>query len=211
MRWTRAAVWSVKIFSSCPNICKICDDSARSGHCEIQHHLAKLGRIFDAHAAVAESAALMREKALLRGVVQIHLELVREIELDPAQSIRCSRRLNDVDIAVAAALHLEPHPREDQRSLSYCGSSSFWMIDCGTYQDGLTITVFIEAESSGVGVCGLPATILVRQNQAAVLDDAQRVVRHIDHHVGAAEIAWQPAPALHIGGDGLTRFASFGR
>ena len=47
-------------------------------------------------------------------------------------------------------------------SLAYCGSSSFWMIDCGTYQDGLTMTVSIVALVSGVGVCGLPATILVR-------------------------------------------------
>ena len=37
------------------------------------------------------------------------------------------------------------------------------MIDCGTYQDGLTMTLCIGAVSSGVGVCGLPATILVRQ------------------------------------------------
>src|ERR1051325_2639852 len=47
-------------------------------------------------------------------------------------------------------------------SLAYCGSNSFWMIDCGTYQDGLTTTVSIDALVSGVGVCGLPATILVR-------------------------------------------------
>ena len=40
------------------------------------------------------------------------------------------------------------------------------MIDCGTCQDGLTSTVSIGALSSGVGVCGLPATILVRQTKS---------------------------------------------
>src|SRR3990170_3850244 len=30
-------------------------------------------------------------------------------------------------------------------SLAYCGSSSFWMIDCGTYQDGLTMMWSIDA------------------------------------------------------------------
>jgi hypothetical protein len=38
------------------------------------------------------------------------------------------------------------------------------MIDCGTYQDGLMMTSFIAALRSGVGVCGLPTTILVRHS-----------------------------------------------
>ena len=88
-------------------------------------------------------------------------------------------------------------------SLAYSGSNSFWMIDCGTYHDGLTSTVSIDALSSGVGVCGLPATILVRQTMLVIAHDLERVVRDVDHHVGLAEIARQPAPALHVGDDAL--------
>ena len=61
------------------------------------------------------------------------------------------------------------------------------------------MTVSIDAVSSGVGVCGLPATILVRQTTLVVVHDLEREVGNIDHHVSGAEVARQPAPALHIG------------
>ena len=43
------------------------------------------------------------------------------------------------------------------------GRYSFWMIDGGTFQVGLTVMNFISALSSGVGMPGLPTTTLVFQ------------------------------------------------
>ena len=44
-----------------------------------------------------------------------------------------------------------------------------------------------------------------------VVHDLERVVGHIDHHVSMAEVARQPAPALHVGDNALDLFARLGR
>jgi len=76
------------------------------------------------------------------------------------------------------------------------------MIDCGTYQDGLTITSCIERQERRRRLrlagddLGAPFDLLI-------VHDPERVVRDIDHYVGLAEIARQPAPAFPVGDDAL--------
>ena len=81
------------------------------------------------------------------------------------------------------------------------GRYSFWMIDGGTFQVGLTVMNFISALMIGVARFGLPTTILVFQTSLLVAHDAQREVRDVDHDVGVAEVARHPAPALHVDED----------
>ena len=89
-------------------------------------------------------------------------------------------------------------------SRASAGRYSLRMIDGGTFQVGLTVMYFIVSVSSGVACSpGLPTTILVVHTVLPFLDDLQRVVGDIDHHVGRAEIVRHPAPALHVGDDGV--------
>jgi hypothetical protein len=59
---------------------------------------------------------------------------------------------------------------------------------------------FISALIIGVALPGLPATILVPVDLAAIVQ-RQRIVRHVDDHVQIAEVARKPAPALHVDDD----------
>ena len=88
-------------------------------------------------------------------------------------------------------------------SCASAGRYSLRTIDGGTFQVGLTVMNFIVSVSIGVAVVGLPTTTRVCQISLAVLHHPQRVVRDVQHDVGIAEIARQPAPALHIGDDGV--------
>ena len=65
-----------------------------------QQHLGVLQRILHPHAAVAEGALVMGEQVLVRRVVLIDQELVREVEADAAERVAVARRLRDVDRAV---------------------------------------------------------------------------------------------------------------
>ncbi len=77
------------------------------------------------------------------------------------------------------------------------------MIDCGTCQVGFTKMFSICAENAGLGVAGLPTTIRVLNTVVPSWTVLRREVGNVDHHVGLAEIARQPAPALHVGDDGV--------
>ena len=82
------------------------------------------------------------------------------------------------------------------------GRYSLLMIDGGTFQVGLTVMNFIVSVSSGVAlVAGLAAHDLGLPHLRAVLHHPQGEVGNVDHHVGVAEVARQPAPALHVGED----------
>ena len=62
---------------------------------------AYLAGILHPHAAVAVGAHVMREQVLVRRVVLIDQEPVREVEADAAERIGFARRLRDVHAAVA--------------------------------------------------------------------------------------------------------------
>ena len=77
------------------------------------------------------------------------------------------------------------------------------MIDCGTFQVGLTVMNFIVSVSSGVCLVRLADHDARLPDLRAVVIDAQVEVRDVEHDVGAAEVARHPAPALHGGEDGV--------
>ena len=83
------------------------------------------------------------------------------------------------------------------------------MIDGGTFQVGLTVMNFIVSVSIGVAwLPGLPVTTRVVQTSRAVLHHLEREVGDVEDHVGIAErrraeLARQPAPALHVDDHGV--------
>src|SRR5690242_17290172 len=72
-----------------------------------QQLLAVGQRVLDAHAAMAVGALFTCEKILVRRVVLIDEELVREIKADSAERIASAWRLRDVDCAVRVLRQLE--------------------------------------------------------------------------------------------------------
>ena len=80
-------------------------------------HLGVLGRILHPHAAVAVGARVVREQVLVRRVVLVDQEAVREVEADAAERVGFARRLGDVHAAVAVVLDLEAHARQHGRIL----------------------------------------------------------------------------------------------
>ncbi len=106
----------------------------------------------------------MREQLLVRSVVLIDQEAVREIEADAAERIALARRLEDPNRAVLLWLICSPIRASAPGSRASAGRYSFRMIDGGTFQVGLTVMYFIVSVSSGVAWSpGLPTTILVVQ------------------------------------------------
>ena len=105
----------------------------------------------------------MGEQVLVRRVVLVHQELVGEVEADAAERVAVARRLPDAHGAVRILLDLEADALHRLRILRSAGRYSFWMIDGGTFQVGLTVMYFISALISGVGLPGLPTTTLVFQ------------------------------------------------
>jgi hypothetical protein len=103
------------------------------------------------------------EQVLVRRVVLVHQELVREVEADAAERVAVARRLPDAYGAVGILLDLSPIRSIACGSCCSAGRYSFWMIDGGTFQVGLTVMNFISAVVIGVGRLGLPTTILVFQ------------------------------------------------
>src|SRR6202040_566728 len=61
-------------------------------------------RILHAHAAMAERAFFPGEQMLVRRIVLIDQELVREIETDAAERVSFAGRLRNMDAAVARVL-----------------------------------------------------------------------------------------------------------
>ena len=171
----------------------------RAVHRQMQHDLAEFGRIFHPHAAVAERALVGGEQPLLRRVVQIDLELVREVELDAAERIGGARRLHHVDIAVGPTLHFEPHAIENIR-VARIERQQFILNDRLRHVPG-------RIDKDGIHRCAEKRRRRLRfagdnlgaPDQTVVAHHPEGVVRNIDHHIGLAEIARQPAPTFHIG------------
>ena len=80
-----------------------------------QQHLGVFIRVLHPHAAVAVGPRVMREQLLVRRVVLIDQEAVREIEADAAERIALARRLEDADRAVLVAADLQADPRQRAR------------------------------------------------------------------------------------------------
>ena len=66
---------------------------------------------------MAERPLFLGEQMLVRGIVLIDQELVREIEADPAERIGFAGRLRDMNAAVAAVFQPQPHALQHGRIL----------------------------------------------------------------------------------------------
>ena len=90
-------------------------------------------------------------------------------------------------------------------SCASAGRYSLATIEGGTFQVGLTVMYFISAVMIGVGIVRLAVDDPRYPHLLAVVNDAQREIGKIDHHVALAEIVRHPAPAFQIGDDGIDR------
>ena len=168
---------------------------------QAEQHLAVFQRVLDPHAAVAVGALVMGEQVLVRRVVLIHQELVREVEADAAERVAVARRLVDADGAVRVLLDLQPDALHRLRVLLQ-RRQVFVLDDRRRHVPG-------RIDGDELHLCAEQRRRLARladhdlglPDQLAVVHDAQRVVRDVDHHVGLAEVARHPAPALHVGDD----------
>ena len=97
---------------------------------------ARLKRVFDAHAAVAEGAAFLVEQLPRRRVVQVDRVVVRKHERDPSERVVLAGQLADRQPS-ADRLHLVAAPAQESRASA---GISFLMIELGTCQDGLIST-----------------------------------------------------------------------
>ena len=70
---------------------------------------------------------------------------------------------------------------------------------------------FIVSVSSGVAVFGLADHDARLPDLVAVVHDLEREVRDVQHDMRLAEVARHPAPALHIGEDGIDRVLAAAR
>ena len=165
----------------------------------MQQDLAELGRVFHPHAAVAESALVIGEQPLVGRVVQVNRELVGKIELDAAERITGAGRLRHAERAIRLTLHLEAHAREDV-GVAAVARHQLILDDRLRHVPGRVDqhVVHRRAEQRRRRLrlagddLGVPLLLVV-------VYDPEREIRNIDHHIGAAEVTRQPAPALHIG------------
>ena len=72
------------------------------------------------------------------------------------------------------------------------------MIDGGTPQDGLNTTISISSLNTAVWVLGLPTMTRVVHSALAVLDHLRLEGGLVDEDIAVAEVARQPAQALHV-------------
>ena len=148
----------------------------------------------------------MREQVLVRRVVLIDQELVREIEADAAERVGLARRLRDVHAAVRPLLQLQAHALEHGRILLQ--RRQVFVVDDRRRHvpgrvDGDVLHRLREERRRRAGLADHHARLPDRR---AVVVDAQREVRDVQHDMRLAEVARHPAPALHVGDDDLVVF-----
>ena len=149
-------------------------------------------------------ASVLREQLLVRRVVLIDQEAVREIEADAAERVALARRLEDADRAVVVVTDLQSDPRQRAR-IARQRRQIFVADDRRRHVPGrIDRDVFhrLGQQRRGV-VAGLADDDLGRPHRLAVLHHLQRVVGDVDHHIGRADVVRHPAPAFHVGDDGV--------
>ena len=154
---------------------------------------------------MAEGALFLGEQVLVRRVVLIHEELVREVEADAAEGIGFAGRLRDADAAVGGARELEAHAVEHGRVLRQ-GGQIFVVDDRRRHVPGRIdgdelhrLRQFRRRMLAGLADDDARGPCL-----RAVVHQLQGVVGDVEDHIGVAErfrteFARQPAPALHVG------------
>src|SRR3569623_67188 len=161
-------------------------------------------RVLHAHAAMAERTLRLREQVLVRRVVLVDQELVREVEADAAERIGFAWRLRDVDGAIAVARELQAHALKHggvllQRRQVLIVDDRWRHIPC--WIDG-DVLHRLRQERRGMRA-RLAGDDARGPDRRAVVHDAQRVVGNVEDDIsiaecGSAEIARRPAPALHV-------------
>src|SRR5262244_2681790 len=82
-------------------------------------------------------------------------------------------------------------------SCASAGRYSFWMIEGGTFQVGLTVMYFICALSSGVCLLGRPTTIRVDRVAALRRHDAVELAHRVGTKHAVGSTAFAPLEAFH--------------
>ena len=147
----------------------------------------------------------MREQVLVRRVVLVDQELVREVEADAAKRVAGARRLRDVHAAVAVLRQPQAHPLQHGRILLQ-RRQIFVVDDRRRHVPGrIDGDELHRLRQFGRRLlAGLAGDDARGPGLRAVVHHPQREVRNVQHHVGVAELrlaelARQPAPALHVG------------
>src|SRR5262245_8829587 len=177
--------------------------------------------VLDTHAAMAFCPDQFGEQFLLRGVVHIDIVLVGEHELDPAQYVVWSRRLEDLKIAnvntvpvdgagidfPAAISDAKAMPLEN-RGVPAAEQPGRLFLEIGPNLLDLDRSrhVPIGAEHDLLhliredwGLCvGLAYNYAGRVDNPALLDNPRHELRHVHVYVERAKIVREPAPALHV-------------
>ena len=103
------------------------------------------------------------EQKFFVGVMLIDEKLVGEIEPQLAERVVGARRLRNMNGVVAVGVTLRPIRSRMVGSCRISGTYSLAAIVSGMFQVGLIVIDLISAVMIGVGVAGLPSTILVVQ------------------------------------------------
>ena len=177
-----------------------------------QDPLRQLHRFLHPHAAVREIALRVREQAVGRGVVQVHVELVREHELHQPQGVLRPRPLADLHPQVGVG----PVDTRRRHALAVLDHLELVAVEiAGIAQDGRDrlfpqdarrhVPVRAEddlrhlvAEDGRGGLVGLPRHHPHREGGLALLDRLELEGRDVDEDVAVAELLGQPPPALEV-------------
>ncbi len=153
---------------------------------------------------MAEGALVPGEQVLVRRVVLIDQELVREIEADAAERIGFAGRLRDVHRAVAVLLELEAHALKHGRVLLQ-RRQVFVVDDRRRHVPGRIDRDVLHRlrEQRGRMRARLAGDDAGGPDLLAALHHLERVVGNVEDDIGIAqrrraEVARQPAPALHV-------------
>ena len=173
----------------------------RTGY--VEENLGVFGRILHAHAAVAVGAHIVREHVLVRRVVLVDQEAIGEVEPYATERVGFARRLIDVHAAIAIVDELEAHSFQRHR-VALQHRHIFVVYDRRRHVPGrIDGDVFHRLAKQRRRHVRLADHDSGAPDLGVVVHHPQREVRQIDDHVGLAEIARIPAPALHIGDDGV--------